>query len=79
MADPFRVTMLLKRRALECGPPWRAAALSSRELARGLAKLFSIQGLRYGQQAGRVESGSKLPHSKAHGARNIFRAKPHKE
>jgi membrane-associated phospholipid phosphatase len=53
-----------------------AAALSSRELARGLAQSFSIQGLRYGQQAGRVESGSKLPHSKAHGARNIFRAKP---
>jgi hypothetical protein len=54
-----------------------AAALSSRELARGLAKSLLIQGPRYGQQAALVESGSKLPHSKALRASNIFRAKPH--
>jgi len=53
-----------------------AAALSFRELARGLAKSLSAREPRCGQQAGLVESGSKLPHSKRF---VIFRAKPRQE
>jgi hypothetical protein len=54
-----------------------AAALSSRELARGLAKSLSIQAPKYGQQAALVESRSKLPHSEALCANNISPAKPY--
>jgi len=47
-----------------------AAALSSCELARRQTSF--IQGPKHGQQAGLVESGSKLPHSKALRVTNIF-------
>jgi hypothetical protein len=77
LADPFSCYYVVETAGF--GVRQLAAALSPRELARGLAESLSIQGLRYGQQAGRVESGSKLPHSKAHGARNILRGKRHKE
>ena len=75
LADPFSCYYVVETAGF--GVRQLAAALSCRELARWLANSMSIQGQRYGQQAGLVESGSKLPHSKALRASNIFRAEPH--
>jgi hypothetical protein len=79
LAKAFRVSILLKRQALECGPPRRAAGFPAGELARGLTRSLSIRNQGTASKLPWLKAAARRggPHSRALRASDVFRAKPH--